>query len=141
MALVDAPVGGGGFFKPENHATDLALLIDVKQFKPNQKNEYQGVISHRDEVVADISVFKTSESLKAGKPSEILKGATIAQQVLAANLADLVGSSTIVIVKKPKRAWVWDVPTFEGAKAAVADYYAKREAETAAAVADAPSFD
>lgn len=141
MSLFSKPSGGGGFFKPENYATALALLIETKSFKSNQPHTYQGVQSFRDEATADITVFRSSEALQTGTPSEILKGQQITNTILAADLEAQVGKPFLAVLKKPGRAWVWREVEFEGAEAAVESYYKEREAAVTAAAAAAPSFE
>ncbi|MEV4642790.1 hypothetical protein AB0J80_36160 [Actinoplanes sp. NPDC049548] len=139
---------GGAFFKPADHMTDLAILVEPKRIDREQPNTYQGKTTYRDEVTADITVFRTSESLEKGEPSEVIKGARIAYGMLTSTLDKILkqgaGGAIVSVIRK--------VPTRNGAGyvfrdvegsvlAQVAACADKREAALAEAVASAPDFD
>jgi hypothetical protein len=142
LNIVDIPTQGGGWFKPADHTGTLAFLIEVKSWE-RQRPTPNGP---KDSALVDISAFTTQAELDNGTPS-VTKGQRIEQSVLARDLESLVGSATIVKLDQvpSKRqggypAWVWR-PVDGDARAKVLAYVEKREAEVAAAVADAPGFD
>lgn len=137
-------LGGGAFFKPADHMTDLALLIEPKRIDRNVESTYQGTSRLRDEVTADITVFKTQESLDKGEPTEVLKSVKVVHGMLTGSLEKVIDGAMLGIIRK--------IPTKGGsgyafrdpeadAEAKVANYYTQREAAAAEAVAEAPSFD
>lgn len=137
-------LGGGSFFKPADHMTALALLVEPKRIDKNVESTYQGTTRLRDEVTADITVFKTQEALEKGEPNEVLKSVKVAHGMLTGSLEKVMGGAMLGIVRK--------VPTKSGSgyafrdvesdhEALVANYYTQREAAAAEAVAEAPSFD
>ncbi|OKI45127.1 hypothetical protein [Micromonospora sp. CB01531] len=138
------PTGGSSFFKPGDHMNDLALLVEAKSIAKNRPHTYQGRTSTRDEVMADITVFGTLESLEKGQPTAVLKNVKVAHAMLCSDLEDSIGQPFLGVVRKTPTAggsgYVFRPvdPTTEGQ---VAGYYQQREAAITAAVADAPSFD
>lgn len=140
LNIQDVPTSSGGWFKPKDNADALALLIEVKSFE-QQRPTPNGP---KDSALVDLTIFATEAELDGGEPT-VVKGCRIEQTVLAKDLMSLVGAATIVKLgqhqgKSPNPAWVWrqvDAAT----KAKVIAYADRREAELAAAVAAAPSFD
>lgn len=137
-------LGGGSYFKPADHMTDLALLVEPKRIDKDVPSTYNGQTRKRDEVTADITVFKTQESLDRGEPSEVLKSVKVVHGMLTSSLEKVMGGAMLGIVRK--------IPTQAGAgyafrdveadaEAKVGTFYAKREQAAAEAVAEAPSFD
>jgi hypothetical protein len=140
---------GGAFFKPAEHAADLALMIEPKRVMADQKNEYNGETTYRDEVVADISVFRNSQNVDNQTPFEVIRDARISHSALVSEAREHIptpgADSAPMLVKVGKRAgknyyeFKFDVPN--DVMSAVAGYYTKREAALAEATADAPGFD
>lgn len=137
-------LAGGSFFKPADHMTDLALLVEPKRIDKDVESTYNNVTRKRDEVVADVTVFKTQESLDRGEPTEVLKSVKIAHGMLTGSLEKVMGGAMLGVIRK--------VPTRNGsgyafrdveadAEAKVATYYANRESALAEAMDDAPEFD
>lgn len=139
-------LGGGAFFKPGDHMTDLAILIEPKSISKNVQNEYQGRVTTRDEVTADVTVFRTEEALNAGKPDEIVKSARFVHGMLTSSLEKLIedkGAIVAIVRKVPTKAgsgYAFRDPEARAEKAAQ-DYYFAREEAVKANLADAPSFD
>lgn len=138
------PVGGGGnFFKAADHVADVALVIEPKSVARDVKNEYEGRVSYRDEVTADISIFRNSEDVDKRQPSVVLKGAKITNKALTGEAEQHIGGAPLlVVVRKVKNYYVF---TAEGvtpeAEAAAIDWFTNREKAVQAAIADAPGFD
>ncbi|MEU4155675.1 hypothetical protein [Actinoplanes sp. NPDC026670] len=138
---------GGSVFKPKDHISDVAFLIEPKSIARQQPNTYQGKTTYRDEVTADITVFRTLESLEKGVPDEVIKATRVVHGMLSDTLEKVLaaGPDNAVAVRLDK------VPTQSGAgfvwrdldaeKAGLVGAYAeKREEAIKAAVAEAPSF-
>lgn len=135
---------GGSFFKPGNHMNDLALLIEPKRLDRDVPNTYQSRTTNRDEVVCDITIFGTSESLEKGQPSEVLKNAKIVHGMLTKALSPIVGGAMVGVIRK--------IPTQAGSgyafrdvdasvEAQVGNYFEQREAAVSEALASVPDFD
>lgn len=144
-SIKDVPTGGGGWFKPEEHEGDAAILIEVKRFEAQRPSDF----GPKDSIVADMTFFATQADLDAGEPSEIKKGHRVEQTVLCRDLKDEigVGGATIVTLakaasKKPgqRPAWVWRA-TSADAKNKVIDYADGRDAALQKAMDSAPDFD
>ncbi|GAB3830283.1 hypothetical protein [Kribbella italica] len=135
----------GAFFKPAEHAADLALMIEPKRVLENQRNEFQGDVTYRDEIVCDITIFRNSQNLDEGAPFDVLRDAKITHSALAGEAREHIGTGVpmLVTVKKAtgKNYYVFDFNVPGDRVAAVGAYYIKREAATEAATADAPGFD
>jgi hypothetical protein len=136
---------GGAFFKPLDHAADLALMIEPKHVLKDQPNEYQGEKTIRDEIVCDITVFRNSQNIDEGTPFEVIRGGKITHSALAGEAREHIGTGTpmLVTVKKAqgKNYYVFDFDLPADRVTAVAAYYTNREAALEAATADAPGFD
>ncbi|WP_018728537.1 hypothetical protein [Salinispora pacifica] len=144
MSIFGKP-SAGEFFRPAHHMNDLALLIETKSIRRNVPNTYQGVTSTRDEVVADITIFSTSESLDKGQPSKVLKGATITHKYLTPDLEAFVDKPFLAIVTRKTFAnggsgfvWRGTDPSVEGK---VENYFTSREEAVTRALANVPTFD
>ena len=137
---------GGAFFKPAEHMTDLALLVEPKRIDRGVQNTYQGRTTFRDEVTADITIFGTSESLDVGVPTSDLREVRIVHGMLTSTLERIIGGAMVGVIRK--------IPTKAGSgyafrdveppvEAAVAGYYDWREQAVATSLAsdDMPSFD
>lgn len=143
MAIKSVNTGTGGFFKPEEYLNAAALLIEVKSYQRERPTNY----GPKDSALVDLTVFATEDEAAKGKPTNIIKDMRIeGKAVLTGALADIVGDATIQklkqgVAKKGQNApWLYADPTPE-AFAGVAAYYEAREAQLAAAIADAPDFD
>ena len=133
-------LGGNGVFKPGNRMNDLAILVEPKSIERQVPNTYKGVTKHRDEVIADVSIFGTQESLDKGEPTEIVKSQKFVHGMLTSSLERILGGAMVGIVRK--------IPTQNGegyvfrdvepeVEAQVGAYYTKRaELENSA-----PSFE
>lgn len=137
-------LAGGSYFKPADYMTALALLIEPKRIDKDVESTYNNQTRLRDEVIADITVFKTQESLDRGEPTEVLKSVKVVHGMLTGSLEKVMGGAMLGIIRK--------VPTKGGAGYAfrdvetaheglVATYYTKRESAAAEAMSDAPDFD
>lgn len=131
---------GASFFKPLNHMTALALLVEPKSIARDQPNTYKGKTTNRDEVIADISIFDNQADLDSNTPSSILKSTKVVHGMLTSTLEKILGGAMVAIVQ--------EIPTQNGSgyvfrdvdpatEGKVGTYYANR----AEAAASAPSFD
>ncbi|MGW1040059.1 hypothetical protein [Streptomyces sp. NPDC002547] len=143
LNLIDIPVQGGGWFKPANHSSAVAILVEVHSFE-RQRPTPNGP---KDSALADVTVFGDASALQSGTP-DVTKGQRIEQTILARDLETIVGGATIVRLeqvppKKPGQhpAWVWRPVTDAAIRTAVVEYANKREKAAEEAVADAPDFD
>lgn len=141
MALTKASdfVGGGGFFNTKEHLSDLALLIEPKSIRKDVPNEYNGKTSLRDELKADISVFKNQADIDAKKPSEVLKGVTVTGVLVTRDLEPLIGGGTIVTLDKTQQGAYCMRPPQPADEAAAEAYYDARN--SAAEAFDDSEFD
>lgn len=137
--------GGSSYFKPEEHKTAVALLVEPKSVQRDVPNTYAGVTKNRDEVTADVTVFATAADLAAGNGRE-LKGVTVTHGGITNRLKNAIGESIVGALgkkqfeKAPAPAWVIDDvddATFDK----VAAYYEAREAAVKAALDSVPDFD
>lgn len=137
-------LAGGSYFKPADHANDVALLVEPKSIERDVPNTYQGTTRNRDEVLSDVTVFATEDALNNKQPTDVLKSVKIVHGMLTGSLAKILGSATVAVVRK--------VPTQKGAgwafrdvapeqEALVADYFTEREAAIAEAMESVPPFD
>ena len=131
---------GASFFKPAEHMTDLALLIEPKTIERNVPSTYGGQTRVRDEVIADITVFSNQAALDEKKPSQIIKSTKVTHGMLTSTLEKILGGAMVATVTKVATkggsGYVFrDAPA--STEEAVGAYYGAR-AEAAAA---APSFD
>ncbi|GGN40073.1 hypothetical protein FHR83_007127 [Actinoplanes campanulatus] len=138
---------GGAFLKPAEHMNDLALLVKPKRIDKNVESTYQGQTRVRDEVIADVTVFSTSESLEKGIPSRVIKGCKIAYGMLTGTLERILNEgpdgAIVSVIRK--------VPTSKGSGYAFRDveasvlaqvvkYAEALEAEVEKALSDVPDF-
>lgn len=131
---------GASFFKPGDHMSDLALLIEPKTIERQVPSTYQGNTRVRDEVLADISVFENQAALESGTPSKIMKSAKVVHGMLTSTLEKILGGAMVATVTK--------VQTKAGSGYVFRDVDAATEGQVAAyftarseAVAAAPSFE
>jgi hypothetical protein len=135
---------GGAFFKPGDHMTDLALLLEPKAIDKEVKSEYKGNVRYRDEVTCDISVFATSESLDKGEPTTIMKNCRVVHGMLTSTIERIIGGAMVATVTKVStkagEGYVFrDVNPDTESK--VGAYFSKRAEEVAANLDAAPGFD
>lgn len=137
--------GGGTYFKPADHDTAAALLVEPKSVQRDVPNTYAGVTKNRDEVTADVTVFKSAADLANGNGVEA-KGVIFGHPGIVNRLRNAIGEGVVGKMGKeqfknaPAPAWVIadiDDAAFEK----VAAFYEKREAAVKAALADVPDFD
>ena len=142
MGLTTEIKSGGAFFKATDHTTDLALLVEPKAWRHNATNTYKGEVKPRDEVTADITVFANQDQLDGKAEPTVLKDAVLTNTALTSIGKENIGESLPVVLRKPsgKDYWSFEVVSGDTLEKVVA-YYEKREADLAAAMAEAPSFD
>ena len=137
----EIPTSAGAFFKPGDHASDAALLIEVKRLESQRPGNY----GPKDTIHGDVYSFETEVALDSGSPSAIIQGAIIQQAMLVRDLSGLVGKATVVRLEQvdlknsPNKGWVWRKVS-DATKAKVVAYAKKREEELSAAAEDAPAF-
>lgn len=133
----------GQYFKAEEHRSAVALLVEPTKYHPNGNTRQNGDKS--DMVVANVTVFMDREGLKSGKPTKILEGTRITNQVLCNSLEDLVGEATIATLdkrstKNGNTAWYWVQVEDAATVAQVVAYGEAREAALEAAAESMPDF-
>jgi hypothetical protein len=134
---------GVGWFKPAEHATDVAILVEVLGFDRQRPTPHGPKNSAR----CNITYFATQADLDAGQPSGVDQGMRVEQTVLARDLESLVGKATInTVVQVPSKtpgsrpAWVWRAVA-KSVKDSVVAYAKGREAAAQAAIDAAPGFE
>lgn len=135
---------GASFFKPKDHQTDIALLIEPKSIERNVPSTYKGVTRNRDEVLADITVFSNQAALDKGEPTGELKNTKVTHGMLTSTLEKILGGAMAgVVTKIPTQAgegYVFrDVSPEDEAK--VEAYIEAREKAVEEALANTPDFD
>lgn len=131
-----------GYFKPADHMTALALLVEPKSIARNVPSEYKGQVRNRDEIVADLSIFENQADLNNNKPSTILKSVKVVHGMLTQALEHFIPEGAIVVQvtkvdTKNGSGYVFRDVTDATTLGAVKTYYDNRSA----AAASAPSFD
>lgn len=131
---------GNSFFKPKEHQTDLAILVEPKTIEKNVPSTYNGTTRVRDEVIADITVFSNQGALDNGQPSKIMKSCKVVHGMLTSTLEKILGGAMVATVTTTQTqagsGYVFrDVDDQTEAK--VGAYYTARSA----AAASAPSFE
>ena len=137
MALVKSGFSGGDFFRPKDHLTAKAILIEPCSVRKSV-NKFG---AEQNYVTADISIFPDTPSLETGTPIVQLN-ATIGGGVLANDMAERIGDACIVQLaerenKKGTHPLVVGLDVDLAVAEAVEVYYNKREAK---AEADLPDF-
>lgn len=142
FGVKDIPTSGG-WFKPDEHTEDVAILIEVTGIERQRPTDY----GPKDSVITTSTFFATQAELDEGTPTDVVKGLRYEQTYLARDLMPLDGEATIVVLGQsaPKKAgqkpaWVWRQPSND-VKSKVIAYGEAREAAKAEAIASAPSFD
>ena len=150
MALVgrDA-IGGKGvpYFDPKKYVDAVALIVEPRSIRRNVPNEN----GPRDEVTAQITVFRTEPQLRRGEVAEV-NTFIITPKRLVRDLDELMAEERAkgnlfpaVIVKlgqwpipnTSRKVWVFKQVEDDMYDLA-AEYYQEREARTADAIANAP---
>jgi hypothetical protein len=131
---------GNSYFKPGDHMSDLALLIEPKTIDRNVESTFNNQTRLRDEVIADISVFDNQAALESGTPSAIMKSTKVVHGMLTSTLEKILGGAMVATVTK--------VQTQAGSGYVFRDVDPATEAQVGAfysarteAVAAAPSFE
>ncbi|MCX5236255.1 hypothetical protein OG824_13700 [Streptomyces prunicolor] len=143
LNLKELPVQGGGWFKPKDNISAVAILLEVHSYEAQRATPN----GPKNSILADVTIFQDAASLQAGT-AQVTKGQRIEQTILARDLESIVGGATIVRLEqipptKPGAhpAWVWRPVTDAAVRNAVVAYAEKRAATAEAALADAPDFD
>jgi hypothetical protein len=130
---------GASFFKPAQHQTDLALLIEPKTIDRQVPSTFGTQTRVRDEVIADITVFSDQNALDKGEPTTILKSTKVTHGMLTSTLEKILGGAMVATVTK--------VPTQAGSGYVFRDVEPATEAKVGAyftsrseAIAAAPGF-
>lgn len=135
-----APIQTGGrYFKPGDHATDVALLVEPKEFEADRPGKKYGP---KDAIHADVTYFGSHNELDEGKGVE--EYGTIIQGVaLVRDLKPLIGKATVAVITKVPTdngsAWVWRQPSQDVIEKVVA-YAKERDAALEAAKDEMPDF-
>lgn len=150
MAMTQPRPRAGGYFKPKDHGQDKAYLIEPKSWRHNATNEYKGKPTPRDEVIADIAIFKTSKSVSSSTPDEVLENVCFTNAGLTSPLKDMLeqGDENPAWVFQLEQAemgngrgWVFRDVDDDELRTAVETYYNNRNATRENAAASMPSFD
>ena len=144
MLAKPSEFAGASFFKPAEHMTDLALLIEPKSVDKNVPSTYKGTTRNRDEVICDITVFANQAALDKGEPTSEMKSTKVTHGMLTSTVEKILGGAMVATVTKiPTQAgegYVFrDVSPETEAK--VGAYYEGREKAVEDALASAPGFD
>lgn len=127
----------GSYFKGDDYAHAVALLVEVKQLDRQVPTNY----GPKDTITADITVFSSIEDIDADNGT-LNPAVKIQQTDLVRRISHLVGSATVVTVEKlpkgpklPNGAWVWRQVDPE-VKSKVVAYAQRRESGQTAAPAE-----
>lgn len=135
---------GASYFKPGDHQTALALLVEPKTIERGVPNTYAGQTKPRDEVIADISVFENQSALDSKTPTTVLKSTKVVHGMLTSTLEKILGGAMVAtvtkIATKNGSGFVFRDVTSD-IEAKVGEFYQGREAAVEEALASAPSFD
>lgn len=149
MALERMTSGGGNFFKPAQHQTDLALLLEFTEIQQNVPTKtYDGEPTVEDRAIGTITVFANTENLENGTPKEIISNAIVNHKALVSDAARNLNKPFVAIVKKVQMGRGMGF-AFRGDAESISDetfnkvagYIEKRDAELAANLAAVPDFD
>lgn len=130
----------GEYFDPKQYmGTGKVLLIEPQALRENVQNNYNGNISYRDEVDANLTVFANPTALETGKPTSTVF-VTFVHKVLTDVTSKCIGGAMAAKVSKGKKAFFFEdvSPEIEGM---IEDYLEKRDAAVQAALDAAPDFD
>lgn len=131
----DAP-RNGSYFKPAENASAYAILIEVKEDRPNSRNNFGET---KDAVIADITVFKTAADLAEGAEPKVFRRERIDHTLLQRELRDNVGVGNETIRQLgqwgDRKSWVWKY-TDEDTRKAVIAWFERREGLVDAVAAD-----
>ena len=140
LHFADIPAGGA-YFKGDDYATAVALLIEVGHLDPQVPTKF----GPKDTLTVDITKFASTADIETGN-GQFNQGVKVQAIDLVNKLRHLVGSATVVTVVKlppsaqlPNGAWVWrqvDADT----RGKVVAYAQRREAAEAEALAEVPDF-
>lgn len=124
-----ASAGGGGFFKPAEHASATLIIIEPKGQKVSQYTGEDG--QPKVNAVADFTIFSTRAELEAGKPGVTMEdgqtGGVLANIIIEKGKGVIVG---IVEQTAPKggRKGYWKIsPVDPGLIPKVKEYLVARE--------------
>lgn len=136
---------GGTFFKPGDHGDALAILFEPKSIRRDVPNTYQGVTKNRDEVTADITIFRTQDHIAGKRSPEVITGAIVVHGAICSALEEVMGEATIGVVRKIQGKtgntyWGLKDPA-DDVFAKVEGWYSEKEAALQKAMDEAPGFD
>lgn len=152
MALAKKDAIGSGlapFFKPGDHVSDLALVIEPTKLRKDVPSQF----GPRDHVVAKVYSFRTGESLDKGKPSSE-QTVDIGDTNLVKDLKQVMDDAKTAGDDSPaliatlqhyqpknggKKTWVFRLPQ-DGDYDKAAAWYEARAAAEKEALANVPGF-
>ncbi|WP_405057034.1 hypothetical protein OG474_30400 [Kribbella sp. NBC_01505] len=105
------------------------------------RNEYEGKVTTRDEVTADITIFRNSQNVETKTPHEVVKDAVITHTALANEAERNIGQVLLCVVRKVKNYYAFQAVTDPAVEAAAGEYFERRDGELAEAMANVPAFD
>jgi len=139
--------GGGTYFKPAEYADVKAIMIEPKMFLEDRPNRLKGPDATRDEMTADLTIFRNQESIDGNVEPEVLSDMLITNPGLTSDFKkpkDRVQTVYRLILKPPsqpgyKPFFCWTTVSDDVAHGVI-EYAEKREAEIKAALEDLPDF-
>lgn len=133
----------GSYFKTKEYMNAIALIVEPKSIERDVPNEFRGEHRTRDEVLADITVFGTEESLTKGDPTEVLNNTIVTPGSLTREMGSAIGAVLLCNIRPAPNGTGYALSHITSGKEfdAAVSYYTGREKATADAAASAPSFD
>lgn len=154
MALVKPSANvHGEFLKGAEHLADVAILFEPQSIRKGVPHKHNGVERVRDELKATVTFFRSLADLQDGKPSKVAKDMTITYAMVIGTLEpELPGTPSGGESGNQVAGVLRKIPTVSGSGYVIRDleddvwdlvvnYFERREAAVAEAVAEAPDFD
>lgn len=131
-----ASAGGGGFFKPAEHATATLIIFEPKGQKVSQYTGEDG--QAKVNAVADFTVFSTKAELESGKPGVVMEdgqtGGVLANIIIEKGGGVIVGTVEQTAPKGGKKGY-WKISPVDPALVPkVKEYLIRRQEERTAAL-------
>lgn len=146
MEFITTTSGGGGYFKPEEHADAKALLIEPTRYLPEEPNPFGKPGETREILVADVTVFVNKDALEGEVEPVVLQSTRLTAGALVKEYKDKIGKAAICSLQlkpatMPGRKAFWVPKAVDKAAAELVIAYAKkREAEAEAVMDELPDW-
>ena len=137
-----AGTAGGDFLKPADHQNAMAILLEPTKILRDQPGKF----GSRDILVADVTVFKTKDTVEGTEAPLVLQAQKITGKVLVEDHEDKVGKEATVgrFVALPNSKGthpIWAIrPVDQAVFERVAAYVAAREKALTEAMDDEPDW-